>query len=256
MSRLFLMFYIPVILLITFSACDESDVTGPSSEVNKNYFPSENNTFYRFNIFVTDSTGQQDILERRKRYLGEETIENVVYQKQVDTLITNGLVTENVSYFRKTESGVFYFADTTNFADVIPDSLRDSVKFDVEYRTLFFPLTDGQTFPVYKAVVELSNGFSFSFLSITAKVLTSDSLTLNLTSGTELVEAKKIEYELKVIADSSGNFDTDYAYGWIAEDIGFVKWEGNTSILNLFNLPFPIADSSEVRQEIKSYFLP
>ena len=256
MNRLFLMFYILVILLITFSACDESDVTGPSSEVIKNYFPSEENTFYRFNIFVIDSTGQQDSLERRKRYFGEESIENVVYQKQVDTLITNGLVTKNISYFRKTETGVFYYADTTDFASVIPDSLRDSVKFDVEYRTLFFPLTDGQTFPVYKAVVELSNGFSFSFLSITAKVLKSDSLTLNLTSGKKQVETKKIEYELKVIADSSGNFDTDYAYGWIADDIGFVIWEGNTSLLNLFNLPFPVPDSSDVRQEIKSYFIP
>ncbi len=148
-----------------------------------------------------------------------------------DTLVIQSQTTGSVSYFRKTDIGVFYFLDTTGLGASIPDTLEQYITTDAEVRALLFPLGEGSSWPVFK--VNLQYGpITFAPVDVSASYAGTENITLNLISGQQTKSAIKIKYLLK-LTFNFGQPSTNYeAFAWIVDGIGIVKWEGNATLLN------------------------
>jgi hypothetical protein len=137
-----------------------------------------------------------------------------------------------LSYFRKTNDSLFYFLDTTGLAASIPDSLKGYISLDAEMKVLSFPVTENKSWSVFKLSIKYLF-FNLNVLTVDASYDGTESVTLHLTSGDVNKDAVKIKYTLNL---SIPNVPiTSYtAYAWLVDGIGFVKWQGNGTILNAF----------------------
>ncbi|MCX8105880.1 MAG: hypothetical protein N3D80_08440, partial [Ignavibacterium album] len=98
----------------------------------------------------------------------------------------------------------------------------------------------------------------FSPVKTSAKVLGIQQLTVSFRGLQQTIDVYKIEYKLEVQLDPQSPAESFYAYGYIAENIGFVKWEGESFVLNLIrgerlDLSFPSGFYTEV---LNYYFIP
>jgi hypothetical protein len=221
--------------LILIYSCKEESITNPIDEDNPIYFPDNEGTFYKFEILQSDSNGIVSTGTRNVYYLGDTLIDGISFRMQVDTIQIDQQFSNSSSYFRTTETGVFYFVDTTGFVSALPDSLQSSVEIQSEMRALLFPLADGTFWTVYRVSISLNEFVNFNLIDITGSFLSDEILTLNLSEGDTTVSVKKVEILLRLqtgLADSVITFD---GFSWLAEDIGIVKMEGSAVVLNLFS---------------------
>lgn len=109
------------------------------------FFPNKNLTLYKYNVQVSDSTGFIFGGLHIINYKTETVLEGTTYQVEQDTFHLDRSILIKKYYFRKSDSGVFYFADTSGFALMIPDSLKQYLKMDKEFRLLFTPLSINQS---------------------------------------------------------------------------------------------------------------
>ena len=201
-----------VLISLVISSCKKNDnsVSADNNNTdNSNYFPSTVGSSYKYNFERTDSTNQQTTGTR----------DSTVY----------------TSYFRKSNNGIYYFLDTTGFSENLPPefiSYLPYLKIDQELLLLPSSLQDGQTWPVFK--VSLEQGISITVVDVEAKYLGKENVAVNLTSGTVTKPAAKIEYSFSIINPITQAKQTVTADGWYAADIGAVKWEGNSLLLNAF----------------------
>jgi len=229
--------FIALILLIIagcmFSSCDSDSSTQSSGDVvaDGTYFPAEDGTSYKYNVDKVNDT--QTSGSRSSLYSGTTVHEGVIYQIQIDSLTLSGLTTVNNAFFRKTDTGIFFFLDTTGISASIPDSLLSSLIFDTEMRIFLFPINEGGNWPVFKMTLNIQ-GFPFSPVEVSANYVAKENLTLDLIRGNENVETVKIRFRLSIRTSplSAGvNYD---AFAWLAKNIGIVKWQGNGTIINAF----------------------
>ena len=139
------------------------------------------------------------------------------------------------SYFRTTETGVFYFVDTTGFTNTLPDSLQSSVEIQDEMRAYLFPLSEGTFWPVYRISIEVNEFLSFNLVDITGKYVSDETLILDISDGTQTVNTKKVEIVFKLQTGAGDSVITFNAHTWLAEDIGIVKMAGSAVVLSLFS---------------------
>lgn len=139
------------------------------------------------------------------------------------------------SYFRTTETGVFYFVDTTGFKNTLPDSLQSSVEIQDEMRAYLFPLSEGTFWPVYRISIEVNEFLSFNLVDITGKYVSDETLILDISDGTQTVNTKKVEIVFKLQTGAADSVITFNANTWLAEDIGIVKMAGSAVVLSLFS---------------------
>ncbi|HSL90179.1 MAG TPA: hypothetical protein VK870_12820 [Ignavibacteriaceae bacterium] len=141
---------------------------------------------------------------------------------------------------RKSTTGVFGYFDTTGFTSIVPDSLRNLLTISTEYRLLYFPLSINQTWPVYNVSIDL--GVSrIDVVKISADVIEKDSITIAFRDTSITKEVFKIQYDMTIITGLDLTTETYKAFAWIAEDIGFYKWEGDAELLSFFagNTAYP-----------------
>jgi hypothetical protein len=75
---------------------------------------------------------------------------------------------------------------------------------------------------------------NFNPVELRAEYEGKDSLVLNL-APPRSVQAVRIKFTLNIRTDPFSTTTTQYvARGWIAKGIGFVKWEGNGTIVGVF----------------------
>ena len=225
--------FIPVIMIIAivFYSCKKSNPTSSNPPTNTNdYFPNGDQSSYKYSVDRTDSTGAMQQGTRSTTYDGSSTKNGTTYQKQIDSLFILSQTNVGVSFFRKSDTGVFYFLDTTGLGGVIPDSLKPYITLDAEMRLLLLPLQSGSTWPVFK--MTLSN--IVTLVDVNATYLGTDSVTLNLNTGTVTEEASKIRYDISLTLGLGVPTVTYTANAWIVNNIGFVKWEGNGIIMDAF----------------------
>ncbi len=161
-------------------------------------------------------------------------INGTIYKLQIDSIQTNLQLSVSSSYFRTTETGVFYFVDTTGFTNTLPDSLQSSVELQDEMRAYLFPLSGGTFWPVYRISIELNEFIIFNLVDITGKFISDETLILELSDGTQTVNTKKVEIIFKLQTGAADFVITFNANTWLTEDIGIVKMEGSAVVLNLF----------------------
>lgn len=221
--------------LVLISSCKKNSSTEPNPPAQTgNYFPNNDGTYYKYNMQKTDSTGAQTTGTRTSRYDGTSNQNGTDYQKDIDSItIANQTVVSN-SYFRTTNTGVFYFVDTTGLFTYIPDSLKSYLTVDNEMRAFYFPLSDVNDWSVFKININYLGIISFNPIEVHAYYEGMENVTLNLTTGSVTKSAEKVRYELSVKDNPFGNATNYEAYVWVVDNIGVVKWQGNGTILNAF----------------------
>lgn len=236
MNSLFKLLFFLLAGLIFIYSCTEENSTNPSDDDNPSvYFPDSEGTFYKYEIIETDTNGVISTGIRNVVYLGDTLINNTRYKLQLDSIQTNLQLSVSSSYFRTTETGVFYFVDTTGFTNTLPDSLQSSVELQDEMRAYLFPLSEGTLWPVYRISIELNEFAIFNLVDITGKFISDEILILELSDGTQTVNTKKIGIVLKLQTGVADSVITFNANTWLTEDIGTVKMEGSTIVLNLIS---------------------
>jgi len=198
------------ILTLTFNVCSNEEINDPPDDnPPADYFPNSDGTNYTYDVVQVDSAGVVQNGLRFSLYFGDGT-----------------------SYFRKTSTGVFYFADTTGFSEIVPDSLAPFLSTPSESRALLFPLAEGSFWPVFRVTVT-DQQVSFSPLVVNGVFAGTETLTLHLLSGDTDVDAIKVKYTFSLQEEPSQPPQVMNAYAWFAEDIGIVKLEGKAVLINL-----------------------
>ena len=197
----------------------------------KNYYPGGKGTTYKYNVVQLDSSGTTNSLTRNVYYSNEVSINSVDYREQKDSIDDGTSITETISYFRKTDTGVFYFVDTTGFLSLVPDSLKNLISIQDEMRLLLYPLAAGNIWPVFRVSVNLQPGFSFSPLDINGYFVSRENVTLSLETDTTVVVAEKVKYDLDLTVDVNQPAQRFSAFAWFAEEIGIVKMDGSSVLL-------------------------
>lgn len=219
--------------ILMFSFCTSDNSTNPADQNLKDYYPGTEGTTYEYEIEQHDSTGTLFIAKRFVHYGDEIQIDTVSYRERSDSIDDGTTVTENISYFRKTATGVFYFVDTTGFLGIVPDSIRNLISIQDEMRLLLNPLSAGSFWPVFRVTVNLQPGFSFKPIDLSGNFVVQEDLTLNLETGTTIVTAEKVKYDLALMTDLNQTVQRFSAYFWYAEEIGVIKIEGSSLLINI-----------------------
>lgn len=257
MKKYFSLFIIISIALL-FSNCSENkSVTPPIVELE--IFPSKPGTNYKYNVTfgVTNpitGTKKSHILSSTNKHSYVNSLS--IYQPQIDSFFYSGTTLVDTTYFRKTSSGVFFNVDTTGFSQLIPDSLRNLLTVDTESRLLFFPLSVNQTWPVYQIDIKIAGVPVFSPIKASAKVVDMFKMDFVLRSSNFTTTVYKILYNLDLQFSPEGQVERQTAVGFFAVGIGFIKWDGQTSVINLvkgntFNFP-----SDVMLEELSTFFIP
>jgi hypothetical protein len=237
-------------LIVLIISCKESTTEPPPNVTSSDYFPNSDGNYYYYNISADDSSGLVQSGTRKSYYSGDTTLLLTPYQIKVDTFQINVVQSILNSYFRKSESGIFYSLDTTGFSSFVPDSLLGSISFSLEYRILFQPLEIFQTWPVFKVQV---NVIQFDVFTIDAQVISKQKIDLTLNDSTVSKDVFTIRYTAKLTTSLNQPPITFTAIGEIAEGIGFIRWEGDSEIINFFagrNIYLP---GTYVIEELSSY---
>jgi hypothetical protein len=186
-------------------------------------------TSYKYSVERTDSNGNQSNGSRSTLLSGSTTIAGVPYQIQIDTVNIAGETSTGLSYFRKTDSGVFFFLDTTGLGSSIADTLLQYLTIDPEIRLLYIPISDNSSWTAFR--INLNYGI-INFNPIEVSVAYDGKE--NLSVGSSDVQAVKLKFTLKYQTNPLSTPQNFIAYGWLAKDIGFVKWDGNGTIIGAF----------------------
>jgi len=238
MKRKLILFVFITSLIYFFNACNESSTnqpTPPNQEADSSYFPAEDSTYYKYSIMRPDSNNNQTAGTRSSFYNGTEIKGNITYQVQIDSVFLSGqAAVEDSMYFRKTNSGIFFYLDTTGLAASVPglDTLLQYITLDTEMRLLLFPIYDNSGWNVFKMNINYQ-GFNFNPIELKASFDGIETLTLNLTPS-RIVEAVRLKFTLTIKPGLFVIARSYTAFGWIAAGIGFVKWNGNGTIVGVF----------------------
>jgi len=222
---------ISALLVLSLSYCSNEVNSPPNITPQKNFFPSNIGTNYTYTV-VNDSAGAVYNGSRFTLYTGDTTLDGVDYRIQSDDLTVDTSTIKATSYFRKTTGGVFYFADTTGFTEFIPDSLVQFLSTPLESQALLYPLAPGSFWAVYRITIT-SQQVNFDPLRVGGAFAGTETLTLNLLSGDIEVETTKVKYTFTLQQNPQQLPQNFIAYTWLAEDIGFVKFEGKALLINL-----------------------
>jgi hypothetical protein len=242
-----------LVLMFLTLACKESAIEPLPNETVSDYFPNSNENYYFYNIFVSDSIGSQSG-EKKTYYVGDTTLQQTPYQIKVDTFNINGIQSVSKSFFRKSDTGVFYYVDvdTNAFNTIIPDSLRGAISFDQEYRLLYQPFELYQTWPVYKISVNYLS-IQFDVLTIDAKVIDKNTVDLTFNDSTITKEVFTIRYTAYLTSDLNQPPVIYGANGFIAEGIGFIMWDGHSEMINFLSGRNIYLPNSYVNEKLLSY---
>jgi hypothetical protein len=221
------------IVAVSFSFCSSDNPTNPTEQNLKDYYPGLKGTTYKYEIEQQDSSGNIKKATRFVYYGDEIQIDTTSYREQKDSVDDGTNVLENISYFRKTETGVFYFTDTTGLLSFVPDSIRNLISLQDEMRLFLNPLSAGSFWPVYRVTINLQPGFSFKPIDINGYFVAREDITLNLETGISLVSTEKVKYDMDVMIDLNQTVQSFSAQVWFAEKIGIVKIEGSSLLINI-----------------------
>jgi len=249
---------ITITVFVIVLSCTSNEPTAPPSGQDPDYFPNSDGTNYLFAITESDSTG---ILRTGSRYVfynGDTLIKGTSYKFQKDSVKMGTEIGERIYNFRKSENGVFYFIDTSGFAAVLPDTLRNRMTITSEMQTLLLLLAEGSFWQVFKVTIALQPGITYAPYRITANFVNEEDVLLHLVSGDLNITAQKIKYDLEYRIDPEEPSQKFTAFSWVADKIGIIKLEGNAIVINTILVgEVNLADSSKiVTQDLIDYNIP
>ena len=246
---------LPILLLLSF-ACEESTTEPPINNSN-DFFPNSNGNYYNFNVLVYDSSGIFVESGTKKTFFKVDTvIYSEPYQIKADEFQLTSLQTSNNSYFKKKSTGVFVPVDwwSNGFYYLLPDSLRGGYSFVVEYTLIYIPPEVNKTWSVFIVNINLLY-IDFEFFKVDAEVVSIDTLTIPFQNATRTTEAFNIKYSARLTTGLSQPPILLEAHAWIAKGIGFIKWQGNSELINFFAGAEIYPRNTIVLEELESFKL-
>ncbi|MEJ2103192.1 MAG: hypothetical protein P8X47_01300 [Ignavibacteriaceae bacterium] len=244
------------IITLAFS-CSSENSTNPPEQYFPDYYPGGIGSTFKYSVTEKDSVGNlvqsgtRDIL-----FSGTYNFRGRDYTTQFDSLDFGSQSAVNNYLFRSTDTGVFYAVDTAQISLLIPDTLKQYVALRDEMQLLFYPLTSGSSWSLYRLTADVQPGISIKILDIVASFEKSEQLILIWPTGSLSVYTQKIKYTIEIYSDI-GLPPTIYtAYMWYAENIGLVKFEGNQFIISTGGGGITFEPSSNIlMQEIIEYYI-
>mgnify|MGYP000262398124 CR=1 FL=1 len=232
-------FYLKIMLfalltLLIFISCEEETPSEPPATDYPDYYPSSIGSTFKYSVTEKDSLG--NLVQSGTRnilYSGTFLLNGINYTTQDDSLDFGSQSSVATYLFRQTETAVFYAVDTSQISLLIPDTLKQYVTLRDEMQLLFYPLTAGSSWSLYRITAEVQPGIEVKILDIVASFLGTEQLTLNLTSGTKPVTAQKVKYTLLLYSDIGSPPQTYTAFMWFVADVGLVRFEGNQFVVNI-----------------------
>lgn len=239
-----------------FIGCKESNTNQPQDQNFPDYYPDGIGSYFKYRITEKDTLG--NIIQQGSRvlyYTGTSTHNGREYITQADTLLFDTLSSYSTYLFRKSDTGVFYAVDTSLISQLIPDSLKQYVSLRDEMQLLFYPLTNGSSWSMYRVTADIQPDISIKLLDVVASFEKSERVILIWPTGSLSVYTQKVKYELELYSDI-GSPPTIYtAYMWYAENIGLVKFEGNQFVLDFSGGAIGIDITDNIlSQEITEYY--
>jgi len=249
----FTLFYL---FLLFWTGCNSENPVGNQQKVYPDYFPDKSGYSYVYRFSVTDATGENEGM-RYVYYSGSSVINGVAYTNQYDSVSIDTINSSGITYFRKSGTGIFYYVDTAEVIQSIPDSLREGITLQEERRLLLYPLQQGSFWTSYKVSVSLPSGIVFNPVIFNGSFVVLEDINLDLTSGSMDTSAAKVKFDLQIIRDPNKPAQNYSAFLWFTENLGIVKSEGNGIILNaLLTGKFNLEDSTIViKQNLIEYNL-
>jgi len=234
-----LQFYLKTVLfalltLLIFISCEEETPNEPPAPDYPDYYPSSIGSTFKYSVTEKDSIG--NLLQTGTRnilFSGTFLLNGINYTTQDDSLDFGSQSLVATYLFRKTETAIFYAVDTSQIALLIPDTLKQYVTLRDEMQLLFYPLTTGSTWSLYRITAEVQPGIEVKILDIVASFVGTEQLALNLVSQTIVVPSRKVKYTLELFTEIGSPPQRYSAFMWYAANIGLVKYEGNQFLVNI-----------------------
>lgn len=253
--RSFLSILLFSLIVFSFISCNKDDSTSPNEEISPSaasYYPGAAGSTYTYSV-------KKDNVESGQRVVtfAESSEHGGIYLMQASVMDTT-----SISYFRRTDAGIYFFIDTTGLSGFIPDSLSGvvSLSLDQEVTALIKTFNTTKDWTAFKMDVKILT-IPYNVVTVTAHYEVTENINLNFTSGSVTMEAQKIRYDMKYTVPNltGGNPEIrNYtAYVWFVKDVGIAKLEGNATVLNAMGgSGIDFADTNKViSQSLISYSL-
>ena len=246
-------FFITFLSLVIWTSCDEETPNQPPAQDYPDYYPGGIGSTFKYSVTEKDSVG--NILQNGTRnvlYSGTYLYNGINYTTQDDSLDFGSQSTVATYLFRKTETAVFYAIDTSQIAQLIPDTLKQFVSLRDEMQLLFYPLTSGSTWSLYRVTAQVQPGIEVKILDIVARFESIEQIALNIDSVRIVVPARKVSYTMELYTEIGSAPERYTAYMWYVQNIGLVKFEGNQFLIDLRGIGFIVLPNI-LTQELIDY---
>lgn len=254
MVRYFLGIIIFVSLSLTvFISCESNNSVDPQEQNYPDYYPDGIGSTFKYSVTETDTLG--NIVQEGTRsilYSGTTVYNGINYTTQDDSLEFGSQSSVSTYLFRETNTGVFYAVDTSQIALLIPDSLKQYVTLRDEMQLLFYPLTTGSTWSLYRITAEIQPGIEIKILDIIAKYEGIEQIDLQIDSTRIVFPSRKVSYTMELFTEIGSAPETYTSYMWYVENIGLVKFEGNQFLIDLRGIGFLVLPNI-ITQELIEY---
>jgi len=249
--------FLGLLSLAILIGCEEETPNEPPAQNFPDYYPDGIGSTFKYSVTEKDSIG--NLIQSGTRnilFSGSYNLNGIDYTTQEDSLDFGSQSSVNTYLFRKTETAVFYAVDTSQISVLIPDTLKQFVSLRDEMQLLFYPLTIGSSWSLYRITAQVQPGIEVKILDIVASFESSESINLNLTTGMVTVTSQKVKYTIELYTEIGSEPQIYTAYMWYVENIGLVKFEGNQFVVNIGGGGIIFEPSSNIlTQELVEYVI-
>jgi hypothetical protein len=247
--------FLSLLALVLLTGCEEETPNEPPAQDFPDYYPDGIGSTFKYSVTEKDSVG--NLVQSGTRnilFSGSYNLKGIDYTTQEDSLDFGSQSSVNTYLFRKTETAVFYAVDTSQISLLIPDTLKQYVNLRDEMQLLFYPLTSGSSWSLYRITAQVQPGIEVKILDIVASFVGIEQLAVNLVSQTIVVPSRKVKYTLELFTEIGSPPQRYSAFLWYAANIGLVKYEGNQFVVNIGGGGITFEPSSNIlTQELIEY---
>ena len=243
-----------ILLSFVLIGCTETTTETDTTDY-PDYYPTTQNSMLKYSVTEEDSSGNvvqsgtRDVL-----FSGSAVYNGINYTTQDDSLDLGIQSSVSTYLVRKSETGVFYAVDTSQISQLIPDTLKQYVTLRTEMQLLFYPLSSGSSWSLYRITTEVQAQVQIKILDIVANYVGTEQISLSIDSSTVVFPSRKVSYTVELYTEIGNAPETYTAYMWYVENIGLVKYEGNQFIIDVGGGGITIEPSSNIlTQELIHY---
>jgi hypothetical protein len=226
--------FLALLSLVILIGCEEDTPNEPPAKDFPDYYPSGIGSTFKYSVTEKDSVG--NLLQSGTRnilFSGSYNLNGIDYTTQEDSLDFGSQSSVSTYLVRKSETGVFYAVDTSQISLLIPDSLKQFVTLRTEMQLLFYPLTTGSSWSLYRITAEVQPGIEVKILDIVANFEGIEYIQLNIDSINVVVPSRRVKYTLELYTEIGSEPQKYSSYMWYVANIGLVKYEGNQFMVNI-----------------------